>query len=115
MYAIGKTTGDKIREHRIKRNMTQAKLATLVGTSQAAITDIENNKRSPRFDTIIKISAALHTGILDLFPDYITEGAIIPSQYERELLEAVSDLNTAGRKKVREYAADLSKNPDYRV
>ena len=109
------TTGNKIKEIRLKKNISQTQLAEMLGTSQAAVTSIENNKRIPRIETLSRIAAALDTSVLSLLPSEISEGSIIPSPEDRELLEAVSDLNTAGRKKVREYAADLSKNPDYRV
>ena len=103
----------RIKEVRSKKNITQNELAEILGISQPSMAAIESG--IPRIDTLCRIASALDTSVLSLLPSEISEGSIIPSPEDRELLEAVSDLNTAGRKKVREYAADLSKNPDYRV
>ena len=103
----------RIKEVRRKKNITQNELAEILGISQPSMAVIECG--IPRIETLSRIAAALDTSVLSLLPSEISEGSIIPSPEDRELLEAVSDLNTAGRKKVREYAADLSKNPDYRV
>ena len=103
----------RIKEVRSKKNITQNELAEILGISQPSMAAIESG--IPRIETLSRIAAALDTSVLSLLPSEISEGSIIPSPEDRELLEAVSDLNTAGRKKVREYAADLSKNPDYRV
>lgn len=104
----------RIKEIRLKKNISQTQLAEMTGTTQAAITAIENNKRVPRIETLMRIAAALDTSVLALLPSEISEGAAILSPEDRELLEAVSDLNDSGRKKVREYAADLGNNPNYR-
>lgn len=106
---------DNIRYIREGKHISQRQLADAVGTSQSAIAAYENGQKTPKLETLSRIAAALDTSVLSLLPSEISEGSIIPSPEDRELLEAVSDLNTAGRKKVREYAADLSKNPDYRV
>lgn len=106
---------DNIRYIREGKHISQRQLADAVGTSQSAIAAYENGQKTPKLETLSRIADALDTSVLSLLPSEISEGSIIPSPEDRELLEAVSDLNTAGRKKVREYAADLSKNPDYRV
>jgi len=107
-------TGDKIRSIRTKKNISQTQLAEKLGTSQAAITAIENNKRIPKFDTLSRIAAALDVSVVDLLPSFITNGVIVPTQEERALLAAVSDLNDTGIKKVCEFAEDISTNPKYR-
>ena len=106
---------DNIRYIREGKHISQRQLADAVGTSQSAIAAYENGQKTPKLETLSRIADALDTSVLSLLPSEISEGSIIPSLEDRELLEAVSDLNSAGRKKVREYAADLSKNPDYRV
>ena len=105
----------RIKEIRNKKNISQVQLAELLGITQPSLAAIESGKRVPKLETLMRIAAALDTSVLSLLPSEISEGAAILSPEDRELLEAVSDLNTAGRKKVGEYAADLSKNPDYRV
>lgn len=102
----------RIKEVRSKKNITQNELAEILGISQPSMAAIESG--IPRIDTLCRIAAALDTSVLSLLPSEISEGSIIPSPEDRELLEAVSDLNDSGRKKVREYAADLGNNPNYR-
>ena len=104
----------RIKEIRNKKNISQVQLAELLGITQPSLAAIESGKRVPKLETLMRIAAALDTSVLSLLPSEISEGSIIPSPEDRELLEAVSDLNTAGRKKVREYAADLGNNPNYR-
>lgn len=105
---------DNIRYIREGKHISQRQLADAVGTSQSAIAAYENGQKTPKLETLSRIAEALDTSVLSLLPSEISEGSIIPSPEDRELLEAVSDLNTAGRKKVREYAADLGNNPNYR-
>lgn len=40
-------------------DMTQEKLAELSGVSQSAISDLLNNKKTPRLDTVDALEAAL--------------------------------------------------------
>lgn len=105
---------DNIRYIREGKHISQKQLAAAIGTSQSAIAAYENGQKTPKLETLSRIADALDTSVLSLLPSEISEGSIIPSPEDRELLEAVSDLNTAGRKKVREYAADLGNNPNYR-
>ena len=102
----------RIKEVRSKKNITQNELAEILGISQPSMAAIDSG--IPRIDTLCSIAAALDTSVLALLPSEISEGAAILSPEDRELLEAVSDLNDSGRKKVREYAADLGNNPNYR-
>ena len=104
----------RIKEIRNKKNISQVQLAELLGITQPSLAAIESGKRVPKLETLMRIAAALDTSVLSLLPSEISEGSIIPSPEDRELLEAVSDLNDSGRKKVREYAADLGNNPNYR-
>lgn len=49
----------RLRELRESRNLSQAELATKVGTQQPAIARIESGKVLPRLDLLHKIAAAL--------------------------------------------------------
>ena len=107
-------TGNKIKEVRIKKNISQTQLAETLGTSQSAITAIENNKRIPKIETLERIAEALDVSVLALLPSSVSDGAIVPTPEERTLLETISSLNQEGKKKVCEYASDISKIPEYR-
>ena len=105
---------NNIKSIREKKRISQKQLAAAIGTSQSAIAEYESGQKTPKLETFSRIAAALDTSVLSLLPSEISEGAAILSPEDRELLEAVSDLNDSGRKKVREYAADLGNNPNYR-
>lgn len=57
----------KIRELRKKRDISQYKLAELMGLNQSQISKIENNKRNLKTDEIKKISEILETSVEELF------------------------------------------------
>ena len=105
---------NKIREIRIKKNISQRCLAELISTSQPALAAYETGQKTPKLETLSRIAAALDVSVLALLPSSISDGSIVPTQEERALLAAVSDLNNAGIKKVCEYAEDISTNPKYR-
>ncbi|MCF8214621.1 MAG: helix-turn-helix domain-containing protein [Chitinophagaceae bacterium] len=56
--------GEKIRQTRIKKNLTQEQLGQLVGVQKAQISKIENNFKDTRISTILKVFDALETRIL---------------------------------------------------
>jgi transcriptional regulator with XRE-family HTH domain len=50
----------RIRAARIKKGLTQIKLARLAGVSQSYLSEIENNKKSPTLRQLCKIADALN-------------------------------------------------------
>lgn len=60
--------GLSILEGRIKTNMTQKKLASLVGTKQSAISSIERGARMPSLSMLNKIAKAFKTYLIP--PDF---------------------------------------------
>lgn len=55
-----------IKEERLKKRLTQKELSRLSGISQAHISDVENDVKSPTIRTIEKIASALKINPLDL-------------------------------------------------
>ncbi len=51
--------GEKLREIRTKRLLTQDELAEKAGVSQSTIANIERNNAEPQFRTIRKLAKAL--------------------------------------------------------
>lgn len=105
---------NNIRRIRENKNISQRQLAEEIGSSQPTIAAYESGQKIPKLETFLRIAAALDVSVLALLPSSITDGAIIPTQEERALLAAVSDLNDTGIKKVCEFAEDISTNPKYR-
>ena len=48
--------GDRIKELRIAKNLTQAQLAIKVGVTEHAVRNWETNQRSPSVDVLIRIA-----------------------------------------------------------
>ena len=63
------TFGERVREERRKRLMTQDVLAATAGISQKQLSKIENDEVDPRFSTIRKIAQALDIEPSDLTSD----------------------------------------------
>lgn len=52
-----------IKEHRRSAGLSQADLAKLAGVGKTVVFDLEHGKQSIRWDTLIKILAALNVSI----------------------------------------------------
>ena len=55
---------DQVVEQRRARDLSQAELAGLVGTTQSAIARLESGGRPPRIDTLLRIADALDCELL---------------------------------------------------
>ena len=60
--------GAKIKEFRLKRNLTQKELAKLVNVGDTTIANYEKGFRSPKKDTMFDLANAFNVSIDDLFP-----------------------------------------------
>lgn len=60
-----KTFGEKLKEERLKKGISQKELGERMGVSQAMIAQYENGKRTPKQDTIMKICKSLDMNIRD--------------------------------------------------
>lgn len=70
------TMGERLRELRIKRNLSQETVARIVGITRSAYSHYEINNRQPVYDTLIKLAAFFHVTI-----DYIIEGDLSGPDY----------------------------------
>jgi transcriptional regulator with XRE-family HTH domain len=55
---------DDVVARRRERGMSQADLASLVGTTQSAIARLESGGRPPRIDTLLRIAEALECDLI---------------------------------------------------
>ena len=62
-------TGNKIKEFRIKKGLTQKELGNLCGMADSAIRRYENGKANPKMETLQKIATALRCNISELLSD----------------------------------------------
>lgn len=108
--------GSLIKEVRKKKNISQSQLAHELNTTQALITAYENNKRTPKIETLSRIASALDVSILDLLPKELTFDTIAPATpEERQIYDILQTLNADGQRKVKEYASDLAGNALYKL
>jgi transcriptional regulator with XRE-family HTH domain len=63
------TVGSNLRRLRRERELEQAPLAKLAGSSQQTISEIENDKRDPRESTLVKLAGALGVPVGAFFAD----------------------------------------------
>ena len=61
--------GEKLKDLRLRRAMSQRKLADAAGMSQRAIVDLETDKREPHPSTLGKLAEALGVEPSKLFED----------------------------------------------
>jgi transcriptional regulator with XRE-family HTH domain len=61
--------GEKLKEIRTKRLLTQDELADKAGVSQSTIANIERNNAEPQFRTIRKLAKALDVDPTELLGD----------------------------------------------
>ena len=90
------TFGERLRQSRIAKNMTQRQLADLIGVKHNSISDWENDKNKPDPDTI-----ELLCGVLDISPNYLlnaTEEAFSP--FEKEIIKKYRKLDDHGKQLV---------------
>jgi transcriptional regulator with XRE-family HTH domain len=62
--------GAKIREFRLKKDMTQIELATLCNFEKASMSRIESGKTNMTVLTLIKISKVLDVEIIEFFRNH---------------------------------------------
>lgn len=62
----GKLFGERLRDVRLKRGVTQQALAVAAGMSEAYISNMEHGLKVPSLTTIIRISVALDCKVMDL-------------------------------------------------
>lgn len=63
------TIGEKLKKIRIDKNLTQEYLSNELNISQKTYSNFENNKTSPAFFQIEKISKILDANLLDFLTD----------------------------------------------
>lgn len=90
------TFGEKIKEARKQKNLTQRQLADLIGAAHNSISDWENNKNKPDPDTI-----ELLCGVLKITPNYLLASMEDDfSPREKGIIKKYRDLDTHGKKMV---------------
>ena len=103
--------GDRIKEARIKKGLTQEELGDIIGVTKSAVTNYEKHSRGLTSTMIIKLSK-----VLDAEPNYLFQDYFEPSDFyfnivEKDIINDYKSLDNYGRKSVR----DLLDNEKNRV
>lgn len=61
--------GARIKEFRIAQNLTQERLAKMIGISSVYLSGIENGQRNPTLDVLVKLSEGLDVPLGRMFKD----------------------------------------------
>lgn len=109
------TIGERIKEIRQEKNMTQKELGEKCGLADSAIRRYELGKANPKKETIQKIANALNIDPFSLYSFEMATKVLEESinAKEQELFESYNQLNTAGQEKAVEQVKLLTKIPEY--
>ena len=109
------------RQLRLSASLTQNDIAKRIGISRSTIGMYETGAREPDFKTLEKIADYFNvdtdyllgrTNKTTLLPETIGKN-LIRDNDETQLLSSFRQLNSTGKGKVVDYAADLTKLPNY--
>lgn len=67
MSTLRASFGNRLRQLRLQRSMTQESLAESAGVSVDLISNIERGVNAPSFKTLEKLAKSLHVPVKDLF------------------------------------------------
>ncbi|MEN8042011.1 MAG: helix-turn-helix transcriptional regulator [Actinomycetota bacterium] len=84
--------GSRIREERLRRNMTLVVLSRRSGIAQPNLSRIENGKMDPRWSTVERILAALGISTTDFLADGASAGGLDPWARIRHKAERGEDV-----------------------
>lgn len=91
------SVGERIKNTRISKNITQDKLAELIEVNQSHLSNIERGKTKMSTDTLVNISRSLNTSI-----DYLLFGDII-LEYDQYTNMAILEVKEMLKDKEKNY------------
>lgn len=100
------TIGEKIRQLRKEKNMSQADLSYATGLSKGAISMYELNARRPKIETL-EVLADYFNVDMNFLTGRDIHTTLIADDRERIIISQYRALNHEGQEKVSEYVTDL--------
>ena len=108
-----KTFGDKLREIRTQRNMSQDELAALLNTTKQVISRYEKSQRTPKLDTVQEYARLLNVPLLYLVDNNMdTMPSTTPSKQD-DAVEFLMDDETVSFPVIGSIAAGYDHEPIY--
>ncbi|XZL20560.1 helix-turn-helix domain-containing protein (plasmid) [Clostridium perfringens] len=86
--------GENIKSNRLKKKLTQKKLAETIGVSTITIQNYENNRREPNIETLNKIANSLDIPVSELLGETVSMFSGIGGAYQ--LFKKISTLPLIG-------------------
>ena len=77
------TVGENIRRIRKEKGLTQKQLGERLNMTQSAIGQFENDKTSPKIETVEKIASALGVNIVEIMEQFTIEQYKTTSEYQK--------------------------------
>lgn len=77
------TVGENIKRIRKEKGLTQKQLGERLNMTQSAVGQFENDKTSPKIETIDKIASALGVRIVDIMEQFTMEQFKTTSEYQK--------------------------------
>ncbi|HEL1702986.1 TPA: helix-turn-helix transcriptional regulator [Streptococcus suis] len=97
--------GQRIKDFRLSRNMTQKELAKRIGMGDTTIANYEKGFRSPKKDTLFDLADVFGVSIDDLFPQRTPTTA--PNSLVEQISDKVVQLTEPNQKNVLRYSSEL--------
>lgn len=98
------TMGNRLKELRIQRSLSQEAVARIIGITRSAYSHYEINNRQPVYDTLIKLAA-----FFSVTTDYIIDGdsRAAGTAETREIIRLLNNMNQVKRKESIDKMLDL--------
>ena len=121
-----KTIGDRIREQRKYKGLSQEQLAKKIGISVMSVRRYESSDRKTTEKVLTAISSALDIDVNWLINGYTLDerrqamvdyakNRRVEVQAEKQILDGLQLLNAEGKKKIADYIDDLIKSGKYQI
>ncbi|CCJ32985.1 helix-turn-helix domain-containing protein [Caloramator australicus] len=81
--------GERIRQIRKEKNMSIIDLANLTDLSKSTISEIENGKKKPAFDTLKKLASALNVPMAKLLDENEEDETILGISKSEKLVKSL--------------------------
>lgn len=104
--------GQRIRSIRLKRDLTQEKLAELTELSNQHISNIETGSTKLSLQTLVKIANALDSSADEILCDNVTKTKPI---YDNEILQELADCNEQETRFIADTVKHIKKTLRYRL
>lgn len=108
------TFGQRIKQLRMARNMTQKELAKIAHITNVNISNYENDKKRPYYVTAKAIANALNVDISELYDDDVDPVKNTRDQRLKELTVAFEYLSKEGQDELIKRAEKLAYVPKYK-